>query len=39
VRADGQLAAVTQAGTPTPQAGDTVVSLGPVPAAQPAERR
>jgi NhaP-type Na+/H+ or K+/H+ antiporter len=39
VRADGQLAAVTQAGTPTPQAGDTMVSLGPVPAAQPAERR
>jgi NhaP-type Na+/H+ or K+/H+ antiporter len=37
VRADGQLAAVTQAGTPTPQAGDTMVSLGPVPAAQPAE--
>jgi NhaP-type Na+/H+ or K+/H+ antiporter len=39
VRADGQLAAVTQADTPTPQAGDTVVSLGPVPAAQPAEQR
>jgi NhaP-type Na+/H+ or K+/H+ antiporter len=39
VRADGQLAAVTQAGTPTPQGGDTMVSLGPVPAAQSAERR
>jgi NhaP-type Na+/H+ or K+/H+ antiporter len=39
VRADGQLAAVTQDGTPTPQAGDTIVALGPVPAAQPAERR
>ncbi|MGA8456370.1 MAG: hypothetical protein WB800_13295, partial [Streptosporangiaceae bacterium] len=39
VRADGQLAAVTHTDTPTPQAGDTVVSLGPVPAAQPAERR
>jgi NhaP-type Na+/H+ or K+/H+ antiporter len=39
VRADGQLAAVTQAGAPEPQAGDTMVSLGPVPAAQPAERR
>ena len=31
VRADGHLAAVTQAGVPTPQAGDTMVSLGPVP--------
>ena len=31
VRADGQLAAVTQAGVPAPQAGDTSVSLGPVP--------
>jgi NhaP-type Na+/H+ or K+/H+ antiporter len=31
VHADGQLAAVTQAGTPAPQAGDTMVSLGPVP--------
>ncbi len=31
VRADGQLAAVTRAGTPAPQAGDTMVSLGPVP--------
>ena len=39
VRADGQLAAVTQTDTPAPQAGDTMVSLGPVPAAQPAERR
>jgi NhaP-type Na+/H+ or K+/H+ antiporter len=39
VRPDGQLAAVTQADTPTPQAGDTTVSLGPVPAAQPAEQR
>jgi NhaP-type Na+/H+ or K+/H+ antiporter len=39
VRADGQLAAVTQADTPTLQAGDTIVSLGPVPAAQPAEQR
>jgi hypothetical protein len=33
VRADGQLAAVTQAGTPAPQPGDTIVSLGPVPVA------
>jgi NhaP-type Na+/H+ or K+/H+ antiporter len=39
VRADGQLAAVTQAGSPTPQGGDTMVSLGPVPVAQPAEQR
>ncbi len=31
VRADGHLAAVTQAGRPAPQAGDTLVSLGPVP--------
>ncbi len=30
VRADGQLAAVTESGRPPPQAGDTVVSLGPV---------
>jgi hypothetical protein len=37
VRADGQLAAVTQTGTPAPQAGDTIVSLGPVPIAQPTE--
>jgi len=29
VRADGQLAAVTQTGTPAPEAGDTMVSLGP----------
>ena len=28
VRADGQLTAVTQADTPVPQAGDTIVSLG-----------
>jgi len=41
VRADGQLAAVTQTETPTPQAGDTIVSLGPVPVPAPprAERR
>jgi NhaP-type Na+/H+ or K+/H+ antiporter len=31
VRADGQLTAVTQTDTPEPQAGDTTVSLGPVP--------
>jgi NhaP-type Na+/H+ or K+/H+ antiporter len=37
VRADGQLSAVTQTSTPTPQAGDTLVSLGPVLAAQPAD--
>ena len=37
VRADGQLTAVTQTSTPTPQAGDTLVSLGPVLAAQPAD--
>jgi NhaP-type Na+/H+ or K+/H+ antiporter len=35
VRADGQLAAVTQAGVPAPQAGDTSVSLGPVPVPVP----
>jgi NhaP-type Na+/H+ or K+/H+ antiporter len=35
VRADGQLAAVTQAGTPAPRAGDTIVSLGPAPDRQP----
>ncbi len=29
VRADGQLAAVTESGMPPPQAGDTIVSLGP----------
>jgi NhaP-type Na+/H+ or K+/H+ antiporter len=34
VRADGQLTAVTQADTPVPRAGDTVVSLGPVPVTQ-----
>jgi NhaP-type Na+/H+ or K+/H+ antiporter len=34
VRADGQLMAVTQAGTPAPLAGDTAVSLGPAPAAE-----
>jgi NhaP-type Na+/H+ or K+/H+ antiporter len=37
VRADGQLAAVTQTSTPTPQPGDTLVSLGSVLAAQPAD--
>jgi hypothetical protein len=37
VRADGQLAAVTTAGTPASEAGDTIVSLGPVPVAQPAD--
>jgi hypothetical protein len=30
VRADGQLAAVTESGMPLHQAGDTIVSLGPV---------
>jgi NhaP-type Na+/H+ or K+/H+ antiporter len=35
IRADGHLAAVTQAGRPAPQAGDTLVSLGPVPAPVP----
>jgi NhaP-type Na+/H+ or K+/H+ antiporter len=39
VRADGHLAAATQAGTPPPQAGDTLVSLGPVPVAQVADGR
>jgi hypothetical protein len=39
VRADGHLAAVTQAGAPAPQAGDTMVSLGPVPVAQAADGR
>ena len=38
VRADGQLAAVTQTSTPAPQPGDTLVSLGPALAAQPADR-
>ncbi len=37
VRADGQLAAVTQTSTPAPQPGDTLVSLGPALAAQPAD--
>ncbi len=37
VRADGQLVPVTQTSTPTPQPGDTFVSLGPVLAAQPAD--
>ncbi len=37
VRADGQLTPVTQTSTPTPQPGDTLVSLGPVLAAQPAD--
>jgi hypothetical protein len=38
VRADGQLTAVTQTRMPTPQAGDTLVYLGPVLVAQPADR-
>jgi len=38
VRADGQLAAVTAAGPPVPEPGDTIVSLGPVPAARAAGR-
>ena len=37
VRADGQLAAVTQTSTPAPEPGDILVSLGPVLAAQPAD--
>ncbi len=37
VHADGQLVPVTQTSTPTPQPGDTLVSLGPVLAAQPAD--
>ena len=37
VRADGQLVAVTQTGTPTPQPGDTLVSLGPALAAPSAD--
>ncbi len=37
VRADGQLAAVTQTGAPMPQPGDILVSLGPALAAQPAD--
>ena len=32
VRADGLLTAVTESGRPALQAGDTIVSLGPVPA-------
>jgi hypothetical protein len=38
VRADGHLVASTQAGTPAPQAGDTLVSLGPVPVPVPAAK-
>jgi NhaP-type Na+/H+ or K+/H+ antiporter len=37
VRADGQLTAVTQTSTPTPEPGDILVALGPVLAAQPAD--
>ena len=37
VRADGQLVPVTQTSAPTPQAGDTFVSLGPALTAQPAD--
>jgi hypothetical protein len=37
VRADGQLTAVTQSSTPAPQAGDTIVALGPA-LAQSADR-
>ena len=37
VRTDGRLAAVTQTSTPAPQAGGTIVSLGPALAAQPAD--
>ena len=33
VRADRKLAAVTESSRPAPQAGDTIVSLGPPPAA------
>ena len=39
VRADGQLTAVTQTDRPVPQAGDTMVSLGPVPVAQATDGR
>ena len=39
VRTDGQLAAVTATSTPAPQAGDTIVSLGPALAEQPAVTR
>ncbi len=38
VRADGQLAAVTQTDTPTRLAGDTIVSLAPALAAQTVDR-
>jgi hypothetical protein len=34
-----QLAAVTQTDTAVPRPGDTIVSLGPVPVAQPADGR
>jgi len=37
VRADGQLVPVTRTSTPTPEPGDTLVSLDPVLAAQPAD--
>jgi hypothetical protein len=37
VRSGGQLAAVTQTGTPAPQPGDTLVCLGPALTAQPAD--
>jgi len=37
VGADGQLTAATQAGTPVPRAGDTVVSLGPAPVTRAAD--
>jgi hypothetical protein len=33
LRADGRLAAVTEAEMPVPQAGDMIVSLGPAPPA------
>ncbi|MGO9780645.1 MAG: cation:proton antiporter [Streptosporangiaceae bacterium] len=36
VRTDGHLAAVTRDDTPVPRAGDTMVSLGPVPVPVPA---
>ena len=39
VRADGRLTAVTQADAAVPQAGDTIVFLGPVPVAQPVDGR
>jgi len=37
VRSDGQLAAVTQTGTPAPQPGDTVVCLSPAVTVQSAD--